>query len=105
MISEPPKAKTTSTKQLRKPPRPVAKKPPCDHRLLTPWLVSCMPKPKISTAVPPAIMATMAVILTMVSQNSTSPKTRTRMRFSAAMKKITASTQIHFGTCGNHIPM
>eukprot|EP01133_Synstelium_polycarpum_P022715 gene22716-27243_t len=48
-------------------------------------------------AMPPAIIAMMAVIFTSVNQNSSSPNTLTLNRFIAPMKKTTARTQIHLG--------
>jgi N-acyl-L-homoserine lactone synthetase len=56
-------------------------------------------------AAPPAIMATMAATLMSENQNSSSPKTLTLSRFSAARKKMIARIQTQRSTCGNQKPM
>ena len=50
-------------------------------------------------------MAMMAQTLTMENQNSSSPKTFTLSKFTAARKKMMASTQIQRGTSWNQNPM
>ena len=62
-------------------------------------------KPKTMMAAPPAIMAMMATTLISENQNSSSPKTLTLSRFSAARKKMIARTQIQRSTSGNQKPM
>lgn len=105
MISVPPKANMTTAKETTKPWTPWAKKPPLSQRFETPTWALPLPRPKAITAMPPRIIAMMAMIFTRDSQNSSSPKTLTLTRLSAPMTRTAASTQIQRGTPGNQKPI
>lgn len=104
MISVPPKAKSTRMKEAAMPPRPLGKNPPWMTRFCGP-VVSAFDSPRISTAAAATIIATTAPTLTIVNQNSSSPKTRVDATFAAPT--ISSATTIHTqrDTSGNQKPM
>src|SRR5699024_4758768 len=82
MISVPPKAKSTRMRADSTPVKPFGNNPPSFHRFEMPTV------PPVSTlntrmAAPPRIMATTAVTLIVVNQNSSSPNQRAEARFAA----------------------
>ena len=103
MFSMPPKANITTVKQARKPVKPFAKKPPSRaQRFVTEGPTSsCACTPTKSRAMPPTIMAIMALTFTSVNQNSASPKALTFARLMASRISSTETIQIHEGLFGN----
>ena len=107
-VSMPPKANITTANEARNPSKPLGNRPPCPTRLPRPGATVAPPawNPKTMMAAPPTIMAMMmATTLISENQNSSSPKTLTLSRLSAARKKIIARTQIERSTSGNQKPM
>ena len=106
-VSIPPKANITTANEANSPSKPWGNNPPCSTRLPSPGATVEPPawKPKAMMAAPPAIMAMMATTLINENQNSSSPKTLTLSRFSAARKQMIARIQIQRSTWGNQKPM
>ena len=103
IFSIPPKANITTVKHARKPVNPSGIKPPSSaHRFVTDGFAEvCACTPTKSRIIPPTIMAIIALTLTIVNQNSVSPKAFTLARLMASKMSSTDTIQIHEGDWGN----
>ncbi len=100
--SMPTKANTAIWKPAKNPPMPIGNMPPSLHRLVSEatWpsgerkLQATMPKPV-------TMSAQMAMILIRANQNSSSPKSRTVVRFSVSSRSTQSTAGIHGARPGN----
>ncbi|MNT39962.1 hypothetical protein D3C72_1762500 [compost metagenome] len=101
--SSPPKENMITARDIISPFQPVARKPPCFHRLS--MFARSPPCPEKSSHRPKPIMPIIASTLISANQNSVSPYRRTFTRFTALIIMKKAAAQIHVGTSGSQYCM
>ena len=97
--SNPPKENMITASDSTSPFQPVARKPPCCHRLSR--LARSPPWPEKSSHRPKPIMPMIASTLIKANQNSVSPYRRTFTRLTALMMMKNTAAQIQVGTSGS----